>query len=128
MALRDYRLPALNEAAAVYDSFFELHPDRLRALGADLAVPEFDVDLNATKQRRNLERDHVLTTRPVREAMARFGLAMRPLEANVVYGVPGDGITLARRQDVMWDRLAGLDAMRAGVPAGGVHCCSRWQQ
>jgi hypothetical protein len=112
MGPRDYRLPSFDSALAVYDGFFELGPDKLEALGASLPVADFDVDLNATKRRRNLEHAYVLTTRPVRRAVTAFGLTMQPPEANVVYGVPGDAISLAHRRDVYWDRLAGLEARR----------------
>jgi hypothetical protein len=109
---REYVLPGLDESLAVYDSFYELLPSRLRTLGADLPLPDFDVDLNATRGRANLHHDHVLTTRPARRAIKSYGLRLRPLELNVVEGVPGDDISLASRDDVCWDWPAGLEARR----------------
>ena len=47
--------------------------------------------------------DHVLTTRPVRDAVMRFGLEMYPPEVNVVMAVPGAEIALAHRGDVDWE-------------------------
>jgi hypothetical protein len=108
----DYRLPALDDALAVYDSFFELTPGRLRALTPSLPDVEFDVDLNATKQPVNLRHEHVLTTRPSRRAIASFGLRLQPPELNAVQGMPGNEITLARVADVFWDRWGGLEARR----------------
>ena len=100
---RDYRLPSFDAADAVYDGFFELLPDRLQRLAPALRNHDFDVDLNATKQPSNLRASHVLTSRPARAALARFGLEMTPPELNVVSGVPGTDISLARREDVLWD-------------------------
>ncbi len=37
-----------------------------------------------------------------------FGLTMRPPEANVLENVPGTGISLARKEDVRYNRLADL--------------------
>jgi len=107
-----YRLPALDDSLAVYDSFFELAPERLKLLAQSLPPLEFDIDLNATKLPQNLRSDHVLTTRPVRQRLAQFGLRLQPLELNVVQEVPGDEISLARVEDVYWDRWAGLEARR----------------
>jgi hypothetical protein len=109
---REYALPALDDALAVYDSFYELLPDRLRRLTPSLPEVDFDVDLNAAKRRQNLHHELVLTTRPVRRAMASFGLEMQPLELNLVYGVPGEAISLSRRGDVYWDAIAGTEARR----------------
>jgi hypothetical protein len=109
---REYGLPALDDALAVYDAFYELLPDRLRRLAPALPALDFDIDLNATKQRPNLHYDHVLTTRPVKQALATFGLSMRPPELNLVYAAPGDEISLARREDVYWDPIAGAEAQR----------------
>ena len=73
---------------------------------------EFDVDLNATKQPANLRNDLVLTTRPVRNPVASFGLAMYPPELNVMTEVPGREISLAHRDDVLWDSWAEVEARR----------------
>jgi len=110
LAGTDYRLPRLEDALAVYDSFFELLPDRLRRLVTSLPDLDFDLDLNATKEPRNLQSGHVLTSRRTRAALASFGLCMYPPEANIVYQVPGDDLRLSRVEDVLWDAWAGEEA------------------
>ena len=107
-----YRLPSLDDSLAVYDSFFELLPERLRRLAPHLPDVAFDVDLNATKQPTNMHHDHVLTTRPAKRALVRFGLRLRPPELNVVQAVGGKEISLAHRDDVLWDAWAGREARR----------------
>jgi hypothetical protein len=109
---RDYRLTTLDDSLAVYDSFFEILPERLKTLAAHLPDIAFDVDLNATKRPANLHHEYVLTTRPVRHALARFGLRLRPPELNVVQAVSGDQISLSHRSDVRWDALAGVEGRR----------------
>ena len=109
---RTYVLPRLDSANAVYDGFFELLPDRIRRLTPSLPAVDFDVDVNATKRPENLRTEHVLTSRPAIAALARFGLAMTPPELNVIEGVPGDDLALARREDVRWDAWAESDARR----------------
>ena len=109
----EYRLGTLEDALAVYDSFFEILPEKLAP-----AIPhaEFDVDLNGSKPPSALRTDLVLTTRPVRRAQKSFALALRPPEMNVLESVPGTGISLARRDDVLRgahaDRIAGMRLRR----------------
>ena len=107
-----FRLTSLDESLAVYDSFFELLPQRLREIAPQLPARDFDVDLNATKQPANLHHDHVLTTRPVRKALLQFGLRIMPPELNLALAVVGEEISLAHRDDVYWDAWAGLEAGR----------------
>ena len=109
---REYALPPLDDALAVYDSFYELLPSRLQALGAELPSGGVDFDIGATRPRRSLQNELVLTTRPVRHAIESFGLQMLPPELNVARAVPGDLISLARRDEVRWDGLATLEARR----------------
>ncbi len=100
-----FRFCSMDDAGAVYDSYQEIQPDRLSD-----ALPgyTFDVDLNGTKPPEALKRPWTLTTRPVRRAEMTFGLTMRPPEANVLENVPGTGISLARKEDVRYNRLADL--------------------
>ncbi len=107
-----YRLAPLDDSLAVYDSFFELLPERLRRLAPHLPDVPFDIDLNATKQPVNLHDEYVLTTRRVRRALVSFGLRMRPPELNVAQGVEGRDISLARQDDVLWHAWAGREARR----------------
>jgi len=110
---RDFRFLPLDEAVAVYDGFYELWPDRLNRLTDRLRGYDYDVDLYATKPARRLTADTVLTTRPCRRAEATFGRDLWPLEANVIASVPGRGIALARREDVLTDTAATRAARNA---------------
>lgn len=109
---RPYNLLPFDEAIAVYDSFYELLPDRLRSIAPSLWAEAFDVDLSATKPRAALHEGLVLTTRPVRQAQVSFALRRVPPELNLAEAVEGGPISLARREDVRWDALASLEARR----------------
>jgi hypothetical protein len=90
-----------------------LQPDRLDRLTDRLRGYDYAIDLYATKPPRLLTTDYVLTTRPCRQAELTFGRALWPPEANVIAGVPGRGITLARRADVLTGPAATLAAQHA---------------
>lgn len=103
-----FRLRSLDDACAVYDSFFEIRPDRLDRLTDTLSGYDYAVDLNGTKRKAHIGADHVLTTQPCRTPARSFGLSMRPPEANVIAGVPGQAISLCAADDVVYGRLAQL--------------------
>ena len=110
---RDFRCQSFDEAAAVYDGFYELLPARLDRLTGRLRDYNYVVDLYATKPPPLLTADTVLTTRPCRRAEMTFGRDLWPLEANAIAGTPGRGINLARREDVLTDATATLAAQHA---------------
>ena len=105
----------LDAADAVYDGFMELDGAVLRRLAPAVAsaATDMETDLWANRRRSNVASPFVVTTRPVRRAVATWGALSRPLEANVVDGVPGDAIRLARTGDVDWSRLGTLRARAA---------------
>jgi hypothetical protein len=108
-----YDFKTLDEADAVYDSFFELQPDRLNRLTDQLRSYDYTLDLYATKSCANLRAEYVLTSRRCRRPVASFGKAAWPLEMNIVERVPGADIALCRTQDVRRDRLANLQLWRS---------------
>lgn len=110
---RDFRFQPFDAAAAVYDGFYELLPSRLDRLTDRLCGYDYIVDLYATKPPRLLTADYVLTTRPCRRAEMTFGRDLWPVEANVIAGTPGRGISLARREDVLTGNMATLAAQHA---------------
>ncbi|MEO5888010.1 MAG: glycosyltransferase [Anaerolineales bacterium] len=99
-----YRFHALDDADALYDSFMEPSPERLRRLVPSLRNLNFDVDLNATKELRHLTAEHVITTRICNDPLKSFALAMQPPEANLIFEAQGTGINLCRPSDLRWDR------------------------
>lgn len=107
-----YNFRTLDDSAAVYDSFFEIRPDRLNRLSEALKGVEYDVDLYATKAPRNLRAEYVLTTRLCRKALRSFGQTMWPMEANVIEAEPGREISLCRKDDLRWDWLAELETRK----------------
>ncbi|HMD79758.1 MAG TPA: hypothetical protein VKE92_00535, partial [Anaerolineales bacterium] len=99
-----FRFQKLKSSVSVYDSFMEILPECVKQIVPALSDWDFDVDLNATKAPHHLTADFVLTTRACANPVKTFALAMRPLEANLIFNVDGTGINLCRRSDVRWDK------------------------
>ena len=109
---REFRFTPFDAAVAVYDGFYEIIPDRLDRLTDRMGGRAYDVDLYATKAPHQLRAEFTLTSRRCRNPEACFGKVMRPLEANVIAGIDGEGISLARREDVDTGRASTLAARR----------------
>jgi hypothetical protein len=105
-----FSLISLEDSNAVYDSFFEILPDRLDRLVPTFQNYAYEVDLNGTKSKRVLEMSQdanfVLTTRSSRSPIYSYAKAMRPLEANIIEEIPGDEIVFCRKNDLNWGWLA----------------------
>lgn len=101
-----FRWQRWEDALAVYDSFQEILPDRLKRLVEPLRPYELTVDLNGTRSLANMRTEYVLTTQLCRQAELSFALVLRPPEANVVEGIAGQDICLARTADLISGRWA----------------------
>jgi hypothetical protein len=106
---QSFRLKSLDESSAVYDSFFEILPSRLNRLTNRLSSYDYCVDLYATRSPTNLSAAYVLTTRKCVLPLFTFAKSMRPLEANVIEAVPGDGISFCQKENMLWDWRAELE-------------------
>jgi hypothetical protein len=107
-----FRFQSLDDAFAVYDGYYEILPDRLKRQTGVFTELEYDVDLYATKAVRHLKSGYTLTTRPARDPLASFARVMRPMEANVIAGLPGNDIFLAPRANVDFSPRAALRTQR----------------
>ncbi len=111
----DYRLPALDESMAVYDSFFELTPRRLRTLAPSLPDTEFDVDLNATKLPPNLRHGYCADDPAHAEGCSRLRSKPEPPRAQC-----DPGGSRRRDRDCAPRRCAlGLVGRAGGAPQTG---------
>ena len=107
-----FRFQKMDSSNSVYDSFMEILPVCIKRLAPDFRSLDFDVDLNATKDRRHIRAEHVITTRPCTNPLKSFALAMKPPEANLIFSTRGEGINLCRASDLHWDRWSGIRARK----------------
>jgi hypothetical protein len=105
----------LDESAAMYDSFFEMHPSRLAKIATDLKGISFDVDLYATKRPHNLRTSKVVTTRGCRSPIMKFAKALWPMEANLIDGISGEGISLCKAEDLKWGWISDLVVRKSNL-------------
>lgn len=102
----ELRLSPIRESVAVYDSFQELVPSRLNRLCDQFDGYDYVLDLNGARSLQNIPTEYVLTTKMCRSPLLSYGKHMWPLVANVIEGVPGNGISFCRKQDLTTGWLA----------------------
>ncbi|WP_442844797.1 hypothetical protein [Leeuwenhoekiella sp. H156] len=80
-------LPSIVESNNVYDSYFEILPDRLKNLQPELKSYDFTVDMYGLKELQFISTELVLTSKKVRKnkILKSYGLSLRPIVNNIIY-------------------------------------------
>lgn len=91
----------LSTSMARYDAFYEVESDCIFGTASDFDVRSVEIDLRQTKARSQFRQPLVLTTRRTSASIRKFGTAHLPLEENILYQVPGEGINLCDAHDVL---------------------------
>ena len=112
---RKLALSTLDESRSVYDAFFELKPELLKALNPALRPYDFTVDMRGLHSFADTE--YLLTRRPVKAAVASFSDDMRPIECGMILGFGDGDIKLARKKDVLVNRWFNLERIAKDVIA-----------
>lgn len=105
-----WRLPSFAESRCRYDSFLQLEPDSLRAWSRVPLPESLAVDLYS--QRDAVDAEWIITAGRWRAAERTFGLRLFPFEMNVIEGIAGERLALARREDTISDGDDTLRRMR----------------
>ncbi len=80
------------ESNAVYDVYCEMIPDRLKRLCGKYEGYDLEVDLYGMKVLKNVKAEYLLTTTKMDSPLETYGREMKPHEANVIEGIPGNEI------------------------------------
>ena len=111
------RMPEYALSESSYDVFMEILPKILKKKFSELESYDFSVDLKQT--RTFFSTPYLLTTRPVKKAIITFSGRMKPFENAIFFNMKGEGISLARTEDVIIsderDLIAAKD-IRANYP------------
>ena len=110
---QNYTKKPLDDSIAVYDSFFEMLPNRMDRLCNCFAGYDYCLDLYALRSKANIPSPYVLTSRPCQNPILSFAKAMHPLEANLAYRLPGKEIFFCQTRDLNWGWRAELIAQES---------------
>jgi hypothetical protein len=90
----------IEDSFAVYDSYCEILPDRLKSLCPFLEPFEFETDLYGMKDPDKSTAGFLLTSMESRNSAMSFGREMKPMEANITGRIPGQHFSLVPRKEV----------------------------
>lgn len=108
----NFKFKELSMSVAIYDSFLELLPDRIKKLNQNLSNYDFEVDLNCSKPKKMFSKEYLLTTRKAKSFEKSFAKVMKPLEQNILENLEGRGIYLAHVNNFTFSKLQNLKIAR----------------
>ena len=92
-------LQILSSTFLRYNEYFEIEAQSLNKYVDEFKQYDYQVDLYACTDIKNIKKDYILTTRESANKIFSFGLDMVPLEMNVIYNNKGSGISFTRTKD-----------------------------
>ena len=96
---RPFEFKNFNDSSAVYDTYCEILPDRLKRLAPNLAEEDFDVDLFGMKPSEALSHKKIISGRKSSSPEKMYGREMKPHEENLAREIPGDYFSFGRAED-----------------------------
>ena len=96
---RPFLFKSFEDSCAVYDTWCEIIPDRLKRLWPEMKDKEFDVDLYGMKSSEYIYSDNVISGRTCKSPVMSFAREMKPHEENLVKNLPGDYLHFGRKED-----------------------------
>ena len=107
-----FEFERLNEDSIAYDAWFQVNEEFLKKKIPMLNDYHFDVDLYGDKPKSILNKDFVITTKPVINTCQSFGLNLYPPELNVVYEIKGEAIHLSSTKDLLYEDVLSDEKIR----------------
>ena len=96
---RDFHFKKMKESVAVYDTWCEILPDRLKKLWPALRDEDFGVDLYGMKPSAHISQQKIISGRKCKKPEKLYGREMKPHEENLLYEVKGEYFNFGRREE-----------------------------
>ena len=96
---RPFNFIPLKESSAVYDTYCEILPDRLKRLMKEMEREDFEVDLYGMKPSDALSSKKIISGRKCKSPERSFGREMKPHEENLINKFPGNYFSFGRKED-----------------------------
>ncbi len=90
-------LKSLEEVTNVFDSHFEILPEKLKALAQIRADVQFETDLYGSKDLDSFDAPYFLSSKYCKNPEQSFGLHLKPIFANIISQIDGDIFSLGKR-------------------------------
>jgi len=98
-----YKLINIVDSYSVYDSFFELLPEKLKLLTDDFLNYDFEIDLYGVKKVSKIKKEYVLTSKKCKEYLLAFDRSLKPMELNVINKFKGSKLFFVKKENIIED-------------------------
>ncbi|MBT3250772.1 MAG: hypothetical protein HN729_11020 [Candidatus Marinimicrobia bacterium] len=96
----NFNFKQLSESESVYDAWFEMDTDCLKAKVPALQDYDFTVDLNNSKSLSHLNTNFILSAKKSNNPILSYGMEMTPMIANIIHDISGENICLSKLEDL----------------------------
>lgn len=96
-----FNYSSFDESDCVYDAFFEMSSHVIKKLNPELNNYNFVMDTRGLHSYYGTE--YTLTSRKTTHAVKTFGKRFRPVETNVILNCKGNGLSLSKVEDIIYD-------------------------
>jgi len=96
---RAFIFQKLEASNAVYDTWCEILPDRLKRIWKEAPEEDFDVDLYGMKSKTSVRSEMLISSRQCHAPVKSFGREMKPHEGNLINNIPGDYFSFGKNED-----------------------------
>jgi len=96
-----YRFKSLSESNSVYDSHFELLPEKVKQFSPALRDYDFAMDLYGIKDVNQIRSPFILTSKPAKKFLWGYRRALKPHDMNVLLDLKGEDLVLCAKEDIL---------------------------
>jgi glycosyltransferase involved in cell wall biosynthesis len=96
---KEFRFYSLDSSVAVYDAYFEVLPAVLKTKCEVFANLDFSVNLYGLKTTEQLDSEYIIVGHNHENAIIRFAMSLKPIDANLFMALPGEGISVLKSED-----------------------------
>ena len=105
LSQKKFQFKTFDESISIYDSFFELLPEKLKELNPSLEPFDFEVNLYNSKNLETINKEWILGSGIGAKVAHRFSKKMKPHELNIIYNMEGKGINLTSKEGYKTNEL-----------------------
>jgi hypothetical protein len=99
----NFNFKQFSESESIYDAWFEMDSDCLKAKVPALQNYDFTVDLNNSKSLGHLKTKFILSGKKSNKPILSYGMEMTPMISNIIHDIGGNNICLSKLEDLTDD-------------------------
>ncbi len=96
-----YHFRNFTASVSVYDSYFELLPEKVKKLNPELIGYSFEMDLYGNRDIDKIQTPFIITSKEAGNPVRGFKRSLKPHDMNIIFNLPGFDLFLCRTDDII---------------------------